>query len=259
MARAKIESVSAKQYMAVLRKLSRHKKKGGFKAWFELSKRAARMRAKMISSNPHSAAQMPQYEKGLMAKMPADYRKMYSAALKTTEGRKVNKLFKEFWKIPVPPKIEILQGGPKGRTIFLMGMGTAPEVHLSATNKGERKKTAGKAGRTVLKGKWKIASDSSGRHVLILSDRPIKGPFKFVGYAPETNYVPTPDIEKAGTHKKGRWWRHLHGENDSNKKYAEHQLKWPAVFADRNGKVDKSSNFIYGTTPSAKIKDWMYG
>lgn len=253
------KGVSAKQYMAVLRKMAQQKRKGRFKAWFELGKRAIRMRRSMIAANPHTPAQMPKYEPNLKAKMPPEFRAAYSAAVKTSEGRKVAKLFKEFWKIPYPPEIKFIPGGPKGKTVFLMGMGTAPEVHLSASNKGEKRSNPGKA-RTVVKGKWIIASDSSGRHVLILNqNRPIQKPFKFVGYAPETNYIPTPDIEAAGTHKKGKWWRHIHGENDSTKQFAEHKLKWPAVFADRNGKVDRNSNFMYGRTPSAKIRDWMYG
>ncbi len=260
--RRKVKSVSARQYTAMLRKMARHKSRGQVRAWLELGKRAVRMRRKMIAANPHTPVRMPKYAPNLEGKMPPAFKAAYKAATRTAEGRKVAKLFREFWKIPYPPEIKTIPGGPEGKTIFLMGMGTAPEVHLSALNKGEKKKASnpGSRARTVVKGKWLIASDSSGRHVLILNqNRPIKKPFKFVGYAPETNYIPTPDIEAAGTHKKGKWWRHLHGENDSKKQFPEHKLKWPAVFADRNGKVDRDSNFIYGKTPSAKISNWMYG
>ncbi len=266
---AKTKTVSAKQYMAVLRKMAQQKKrKGGFKAWLGLAKRAAHMRKRMIAANfgRHQAVPLVKSPKAAFAKMPPKYRQMYKWITSTKDGRKVERGFKEFWNLPFPPEIKMVKGGAKNRIIPLIGMGEAPEIHLSTENKGGRGK------KTVVKGKWKIATDASRKHLIILGDRPIKKPFKFVGYAPETNYIPSKDIEehleallKAGwltneqAAKLGKWWRHLHGENDSVKQVSENKLKWPAMYADRNGKVDKNSNFISDKTPTFKVRDWQYG
>ena len=69
--------------------------------------------------------------------------------------------------------------------------------------------------------------------------------------------MPPKDIEAAGTHKAGFHWKHIHGAKDG-KNIPLGELKWPKVYADRNGKVDSQSNFVYGSTKHGKITDWMY-
>ncbi len=268
-AKQKKGSVSAKQYMAVLRKMARHKKrKGSFKAWIGLAKRAAHMRKRMIAANfgRHKSVPLVKSPKSALAKMPPEFRKMYQWITASKDGKKVDRGFREFWNLPFPPEIKMVPGGPKDKVIPLMGMGECPEVHLSTENKG------GGGKRTVIKGKWKIGTDASRKHLFILGNRPEKKPYKFVGYAPETNYIPSKDIEEQLTKmlksgrltkdqaaKLGKWWRHIHGENDSDKQVPESRLKWPAMYADRNGKVDKDSNFISDKTPTFKVRDWQYG
>lgn len=184
--------------------------------------------------------------------MPAESKRLYSRLVKTKDGKAVAKRFQRFWKIPCPPSVKIIGGGPKGQTIPLVGMGHTNQVHISSGQKGER----GKRTR-IVKGNWNVATEKTGKHVVLLSSRPLNGKLKFVGYAPITFYIPPKDIEKAGTHKKGYVWKHKHGEADG-KDIPREKLIWPKVFADRNGKVDGNSNFVYGSTPKGKITDWMY-
>ena len=186
--------------------------------------------------------------------MSPESRALFKKMTRTTAGRAVARRFKAFWKIPCPPSIKLMPGGPKSKTIPLVGMGYTLVVHLADKDKGKR---GGK--KRVLKGRWTVATEQTGRHVLLLSNRPIAGKFAPVGFAPETHYIPPPDVERAGTHKKGLEWRHRHGRDDEHKGIPRSKLHYPQVFADRNGKVDAHSNFIYGSTGTAKITDWMYG
>jgi len=239
--------VTARGYNALIRRLVRLKRSGKYKQWNRTSKQASAYRKRLIAANPgssHKACSM----------MDAASRRMYQNAQKTQAGRKVAKLFKEFWKVPCPPSIKLLPGGPKGKTIPLVGMGYTLVVHLSSKDKGERGGT-----KRVLKGRWHVATEGTGRQVLLLSTRPISGKWGFVGFAPETHYIPPPDVEAAGTHKAGLEWRHRHGKDDKKQGIPPAKLHWPKVYADRGGKTDANSNFLYGTTPTARISDWMYG
>ncbi len=233
---------TAKKYMALLHKRRRSKKRS--KAWISLGRKAASLRRRMI--NPHpvqkrmpSKCQVAPGTRKLMAQMTA-----------TPAGKQVAARFKRFWKVPCPPSIKVLKGG-KG-TIPLVGMGTTNQVHIATKQKGSH----GNKTR-ILKGKWTVTCDASGKHVLVLGSRPMSGALKSVGFVPVTFYVPHADIEKAGTHKKDFIWKHQHGEKDG-RNIPVNELVWPEVFADRGGKVDSSSNFVYGSTKWGKITDWMY-
>ncbi len=130
---------------------------------------------------------------------------------------------------------------PRGMNLVMVGMGRTPEAYLRTAPKGVRGE------KTKLGGKWIVACDTSGRHILILSGKKIKGALRFVGYAPETHYIPTDDVERAGTHKAGKHWRHLHSDDGG---------KFPKVYADRNGKLDKDSNLVYAKG-TYSVTDWI--
>lgn len=234
--------------MKILKLRRRLKKTKQFTKWARLGKKATAYRKRMIARNRGHPRQTRRVKS---VKMSPESKKLYESAIKTSDGKKVAKRFKQFWKLPGPPSVLAISGGPKG-LVPLIGMGHTNQVHLSTGNKGERGKST-----KVLKGKWNVATEKSGKHVLLLGSRPMSGGLKFVGYAPITYYIPPKDIEAAGTHKAGFVWKHVHGQADG-KKIPAHELTWPKVFADRNGKVDKSSNFVYGSTKHGKITTWMY-
>ena len=228
--------------------LKARKRAKSHRLWAKLGRKATKYRKRMIASNRGHTRQT---RKGKTLPMSPSSKALYRQALKASGGREVAKRFKQFWKIPSPPSVVGIPGGPKG-VVPLVGMGHTSQVHISSGNKGERgKKTK------VLRGRWNVATDKSGKHVIILSKRPMSGGLKFVGYAPITYYVPPKDIEKAGTHKAGFVWKHVHGEADG-KKVNKSLLTWPKVYADRDGKIDKDSNFVYGSTKLGKITTWMY-
>ncbi len=182
--------------------------------------------------------------------MDARSRKLYARAPKAIKQR-----YKKFWKIAGPPSVKTLPGnlpGLKG-TNWLVGLGYTKVALLSSGDKGVK----GSKKRKV-HGRWHVTTDGKGKQIFLLSGNPVSGPLKQVGYAHETHYIPSADIEKAGTHKAGTYWRHIHGVDDEKRGVPKSKLKYPPVFADRNGKVDAKSNFFYGKTPLGKVTDWMY-
>ncbi len=239
---------TGKGYLSLLKKRRKYKHSGKMAAWRRLGTKASRYRKRMIAANSGHTVQkkMPK-----SVSMDSSSRSVYERISKTADGKKVAKRFKQFWKIPAPPSVKLIKGGPKGM-IPLVGMGHTNEVHISSGQKGQKNKK-----EKVLRGRWEVATEKTGKHVVLLSKRPMSGGLKPVGYAPVTFYIPPSDVEKAGTHKKGVIWKHKHGEADG-KSIKRSLLVWPKVFADRNGQVDASSNFVYGSTPKGKITTWMY-
>ncbi len=240
---------SGKKYMALLKARQRHKGNRHMRMYMRLGKKASAYRKKMIRANRgHTKAT----KKIKSCVMSPKSKALYQKLLKTKDGKAVAKRFKQFWSLPCPPSVKVVPGGPKA-TIPLVGMGHTDKVLISTGQKGAR----GKSTRTI-KGKWNVATEKSGKHVILLTNRPMSGKLSFVGYAPETYYVPPADVEKAGTHKAGFVWRHIHGAADGKTNIPKAQLVWPKVYADRGGKVDGSSNFVYGSTRHGKITTWMY-
>ncbi len=238
---------SGKGYMRLLKLRRRAKKKSS--RWAKLGRKASAYRKRMIASNRGHPRQT---RKVKSVSMSPESRRLYQQATRTKEGKAVAKRFKQFWALPGPPSVKKIPGGPK-KLIPLVGMGHNDQVHISTGNKGEK----GKKTR-VIRGQWYAATDATGKHVILLSkNRPMSGGLKFVGYAPITYYVPPKDVEAAGTHKAGFVWKHEHGQADG-KAIPKNELTWPKVFADRDGKLDSSSNFVYGSTKHGKITTWMY-
>lgn len=240
---------TGKGYIKILKARRHLKKRGAHAKWARLGKKASTYRRRMIARNRgHTQHRV----KISSVQMSPESKKLYKLATKTRDGKQVAKRFKQFWKIGGPPSVKKIPGGPK-KLIPLMSMGNNNAVHISSGNKGD----VGKKTR-IIKGKWYAATDATGKHVILLSKkRPMSGGLKFVGYAPITFYIPPKDIEAAGTHKAGFIWKHQHGAKDG-KNIPLNELEWPKVFADRNGKVDSSSNFVYGSTKHGKITTWMY-
>lgn len=243
--------VSATGYTRIIRHLAKLRRSGKYRKWRTKAQLAAAYRKRLIAANARHAPQ-PMGGQQACQMQDAKTRKLYAQMQQTADGRKVARRFAKFWKVPCPPSIRTIRGGPKG-TIPLVGMGTTKKAVFSSKDYGQRG-----AKRIELKGNWTVATEATGRHVLLLSSRPLSGKLVPVGYAAETWYIPPPDVEQAGTHKAGLIWRHQHA-NPKEEGMSGKKLHYPRVYADRGGKVDSQSNFVYGKTPTARIEEWMYG
>lgn len=152
---------------------------------------------------------------------------------------KSQRRFKKFWKTdPVSVKKFDDSAVKHLKLGGLVSMGKSDRVVLRLN---------GKAKTTTLRGKWEPYTDADGKRILILSGRKIQGPLKAVGVAPETWYMASPRIEAAGTHKAKVLWRHKHTDDGGRP---------PLVYADRNGKIDRNSNFIYARG-TYTVTDWI--
>jgi hypothetical protein len=90
----------------------------------------------------------------------------------------------------------------------------------------------------------RIAFDTTGRKVFILSNgsqQSFGKNLRFVGFARESHYIPTRDMEKAGSFKKGKYWIHKHDDEGG---------RFPKVFKDAAG------NFVYAPG-TLRIGEWM--
>lgn len=236
-------------YMALLRKRQRVKK--GSSAHRKLGKQASTYRKRMISRNRVSSYRRKTPKQ--CARMNPESKRLYDHLIKHADGKKIAGKWKQFWMLNcTPPSITLIKGDGKKKITPLLELGKTNAVFLSSKNKGERGQK-----KRVIKGAWTGATEKTGKHVLLLTNRPVKGKWKLVGYATRTDYIPPADVEALGTPKAGSHWKHIHGEADGMKVPRE-ELKWPPVYADRNGKVDKDSNFVYGATKHGKITTWMY-
>jgi hypothetical protein len=200
-----------------------------------LIRQAAKIRRRAIAANrshPEDGLIRPTYPKGMKRKMPAEYRDRLRGVLKTRRGRKAERRRRLFWGTPYPT--EIAEFGGSGRRVPMAGMGRTTEVMI-APKRGARPRR--------IRGSWAGAFDSSGRVIYLFTKRglPPKPRWRFVGYAAETHYLPTAAIEKAGSHKRGKYWVHEHADEGG---------KWPKVFQDQWG------NFRYGKG-TYKIGKWI--
>lgn len=130
--------------------------------------------------------------------------------------------------------------GAKNKSRVLVGMGRSPYAFLADGSEGKNR------GVKKLNGNFLPAATPDGKKIIILSGRNLEeksGRKKFAGYAPETHYIPTSEMERAGTHKRGKHWVHLHGKEENG--------KWPKVF------VDAAGNLHYGKS-TYRMDDWLY-
>jgi hypothetical protein len=228
----------------MLKKLARYKRERKGRAWERLKQTATAIRKRMIAANrshPVDGLPTPVYPRNLKRWMPKDYKETYEECRRNSLGRKVLNRHKEFWRVPFPPRIDKFPKMFPGKKVFVTGMGWTPKVYLAQSRNADAK-------RTVVKGHWFVACRPDGRQYMIFNGKSApKGPWRFVGYAPQTDYIPSKELEQAGSPKAGFHWQHLHDDEGG---------VWPKVYADHGGKLSSSSNFIYdvGTYTTT---DWI--
>lgn len=194
-----------------------------------LRRTASKHRARMIRRNrAHPEEGRPKYNrKALERAMPTKYRALIQQVMKTKSGRQALKKYRSFIGLPFPTEIKTLDIGPKNKTVFAVGMGRCPLVQVADGPRGKHKKIK------KYRGKFTPVFSPDGRRIAILSGR-TKGygkNVKFVGYAPETHYIMSNDMEAAGSFKRGKYWVHQHHDEGG---------RWPKVYRDAAG------NFFYG-------------
>jgi hypothetical protein len=159
------------------------------------------------------------------------------------EAKQALRRFRKFWGLKRPTKVlRVPPLGVKKRGV-LVSMGISPQVVLA---NGPRKGRGVKIRR--IRQKMYAATDSTGKKIFLLKKgksklgRAPRGKLKFLGWVPETHYVPTKDLERAGTFKKGAYWTHKHDDKGG---------RWPKAFVDDRG------NLIYkgGTF---RVTDWIH-
>jgi hypothetical protein len=203
----------------------------------KLKHKASRLRKRMISRNrrhPRRRRRFRNYSR-LKKRMPSRYKQALEKVEKTSSGRKALARYRKFWGLEYPTSISQIDipGVKKGETV--VGMGTSPKVILAD---GPNKKSATRIRQ--VRGKRILATNTTGTRMYIVGKGKNSGKKRFVGWAPETHYVPTKAMEKAGTHKKGKYWVHLHNDDGG---------KWPKVFQAGNA-------FIYAPG-TYRVTDWI--
>lgn len=159
------------------------------------------------------------------------------------EAAKALSRYKKFWGLKAPVKVHRIQGPATKKNGYLVGMGNCPVVVLANAKKKGRGVTIRKIRESRV-----AATDPSGRRIFLLSrggksklGRAAKGKLKFIGWVPETHYIPTRGMERAGTFKKHAHWTHEHNDKGG---------RWPKAFVDDRG------NVIYGRG-TYRITDWI--
>ena len=204
------------------------------KTWLKLRRKLNRKHAKR--KLPRAAARL-RPSKALARRL--------NRLMSSATGKSLLRRTRKFWNVPFPPAVSYLTG-EKERALRslgirgLMSMGRSDRVVIRAAKKK-------RAPTKILRGKWKPYADVSGRRILMLSGKAIKLPFVKVGVAPETWYFPTKAMEALGTDKARTMWRHLHTDDGG---------KPPDLYADRGGKIDRNSNFVYGRG-TYSVTDWI--
>ncbi len=207
-----------------------------------LREKASKARRRMIAGNRRhdeelTARKWTKKEKEALKKaMPAGMRREINRLQRSKRGRAALKAYELFWGLPFPPEIVIrkVKGKKRGRTP-LVSLGRSPMLLLSA-KRGARPKRV----------KWKrdLVYDPLTKRMMILNPRSTGARglgLQLIGYAPETHYVPTRDMERTGTFKRGKYWVHQHSDDGG---------RWPGVFLDTNG------NLFYGKG-TYKVDRWL--
>ncbi len=206
-----------------------------------LREKAVKARRKMIAFNRHhpeelTAKRWSKAEKEkLRSVMPKAYRKVLDRVQRSAHGRTALKAYELFWGIPYPPEITIRKLGKDRKKTATVCLGISPAVFIAKKRGGKARKIAGKR---------RLAFDPRTRRLMIVnpsSRGPVGQDLKFLGYAPETHYVPTQSMERTGTFKRGKYWVHKHDDDGG---------KWPEVW------MDSSGNYLYGKG-TYKVDRWL--
>jgi hypothetical protein len=160
--------------------------------------------------------------------MTRNYKQLLSAATKTRRGKQALKKYRQFWGLPYPVEVTAFDVPGAKKSFRFVSMGRSPRVVLADGPKGRQTRQWSDRKSRV------VATDPSGRRIFVLNKK-LRGPIgkrlRFVGWAPMTEYIPTVGMERAGSFKAGKYWRHLHLDEGG---------KWPKVYKDSSG------NYIYG-------------
>ena len=164
------------------------------------------------------------------------YHELLSKATRSRKGKDALKRYRKFWGLRAPVALKDMPG-PKNLT--LVGMGSSPAVNLAD---GPDKKRSKKIIRRRHNGMI-LATNSAGNRMWIVGKRglPAKPRLTFAGWAPVTEYIPTPGMERAGTPKAKKHWVHRHDSGGG---------RWPKVYRDQSG------NIHYGRGTFA-VTDWI--
>lgn len=184
----------------------------------------------MIGKNPkhHDVDDdpMPEYDVDLNKTMPEQYREMLTRVQKLPKGKKALGLYKKFWGLPYPTEIQEFDvPGPPG-TVVMVGMGTSPQLNLADGPKGKHSRKWNQRGRRM------PAVDADGKKIWLFTGKNSKArdrKVKRLGFVPETHYIPTSDMESAGTFKKRTYWVHKHSDDGG---------QWPEAFQDQAGNIE---------------------
>lgn len=152
---------------------------------------------------------------------------------RSRRGRAALSRFRKFWGIRDVPSLKVLPGPG-----VLVSMGKSPAVTI-ANGPNKRKATR----ITRKRHNRMVATDASGRRIYIIGSQglPAKPKLTFIGWAAKTEYIPSKDIEKAGTGKRGKHWIHDHTDEGG---------RWPKLYADQRG------NYHYGRG-TYSVSDWI--
>jgi len=173
--------------------------------------------------------------------MPEPYKQALSNYAATKEGRKALSRYRKFWGVPYPVELDDYEIPGPNKTVRMVGLGTTPHAYISG-------KPQGKGGRARrIKGPFLVVADANGKQVMLLRKRKSKQrrgnrrKKKFLGWVPQTDYVPSAALEKAGTFKRGKYWVHKHDDEGGT---------WPKAWQDQQG------NIIYGPS-TLRVDKWM--
>lgn len=171
------------------------------------------------------------------------YNGVLSRVGKTKIGRKLLGLYRKFHGLKKPSTIKVFDIPGKGKKTFV-GLGVSPALTIAD---GPNKERARKIKRYKRRGY--LLSNAGGTKMFVLYPKR-KGRVKkkkFLGWAVQTEYVPTRDTEKDGSPKRGKHWIHTHGQASAHEKIPG---KWPKVYELPNGMIE----YARGTY---RISDWI--
>ena len=203
-----------------------------------LKRRRSKARRTKARNNWHKGREYKAKYGKVREKMSPEYRAAYNQLKKSAEGRKALARYKKFWGLPYPMNIrKINLPGPKNKKVFLVGMGKSPQVQIADGPKGKAKQVKKYKKNRI------AAVSADGKQIFILTGKngSGKGKRKYLGYVPETHYIPTPAMEGAGTFKRGKYWCHLHSDEGG---------KWPKA------RMDEAGNVIYDKG-TYSVSDWI--
>jgi hypothetical protein len=141
--------------------------------------------------------------------------------------RVAQNVYGRFWGVDSTSLTVRSLPGPAKKVKILVGLGRCPALEIADGPKGRSSiiRRRGLTGRM-------LACDAKGKRLFVIRTgkrRVRSGKSKrFLGWASAVEYVPTRSIEKAGSFKSNRIWRHL---------FSDDHGKWPKAFEGGDGTI----------------------